>query len=392
MLTVRLLDTTDAAAPREAIEQAAAAALDGLHVGKEAIGTEFQAGQHRLRLERVDREGIVDGRWRIEVIPEPGGGERDGEPIPCPRALEEEVGEFLRECRIASPARADRVAHADYEGLVGIPKQDVLARVTASLRDPQWLHEWSSKTFGRAVRGIRLVIERPPLILLHGEPGTGKSALAHVLPDLAALDLKEEVLFVELNERIRGRGIHGLAGANLLQVTDSIARAAARVGTPAIVFLDEAEALASTRAGTDLGSGAQENVALVDALIVSIDRSRRKTDARLVFILATNLLPRIDAAILRRAEAFAFQRPDRAARRELLTRWLDGFGLTASDVEDIEGGLDRHEPAPTASDVLFGVIAPAITRAAVARRRVTSDELTLLAIQLAPTPSFPSER
>jgi hypothetical protein len=67
----------------------------------------------------------------------------------------------------------------------------------------------------------------------------------------------------------------------------------------------------------DIGSGAQENVAIVDGLIVALDRISARSRARLVLVMATNLIDGFDPAVVRRASIYQFGRPDASARKQI---------------------------------------------------------------------------
>ena len=166
-------------------------------------------------------------------------------------------------------AAAER-AQARLGGLVGIPASEVLADVTSRIRAASWLDAWSMRHYGTPIAGTFAVRNSTPFILLSGDPGTGKSVLVHQLPALVSQDTKAPLLFVQLNGRLRGSGIQGRASTELVNVFDSISKVAGKHNVPALVFLDEAEAVAGTRAAADMSSGTLENNAIVDALIVAL--------------------------------------------------------------------------------------------------------------------------
>lgn len=215
-------------------------------------------------------------------------------------------------------------------------------------------------------------------MLLAGDPGTGKSVLAHHITPILARSLGRSVLFVQLNARLRGSGIQGRAGTEVVNVFDAIADAAEQHSLPTVIFLDEAEAVAGSRAARDDSSGAQENVAIVDALIVALDRVFARSDARLVLVTATNLLGRIDPAVLRRATIYRFERPSASDRRVILEHALRG-SVDSAALDDVNAALDRPGQTLSAADVLNQVIGRAIREAAHDDQKIDPAHLLALA-------------
>jgi AAA+ superfamily predicted ATPase len=232
--------------------------------------------------------------------------------------------------------------------------------------------------YGTRIAGTFAVRNSTPFILLSGDPGTGKSVLVHQLPALVSQATQAPLLFVQLNGRLRGEGIQGRAGTNLVNVFDSISKLAGKHKVPALVFLDEAEAVAGTRAAADVSAGTVENTAIVDALIVALDTAMASQQAKLVFICASNLLARIDPAIVRRATVYNFERPNRQARRVILQNSL-GDALDASALEQLNSLLDRQGMPLTVADVLSQVVAAAIREAARRDIPIDPERLAILA-------------
>jgi SpoVK/Ycf46/Vps4 family AAA+-type ATPase len=85
--------------------------------------------------------------------------------------------------------------------------------------------------------------------------------------------------------------------------------------------------------------------------------------ARLVFICASNLLARMDPAIVRRATVYHFERPDAQARRIILRNCL-GDVFDEKAIAALDELLERPGVPLTAADVLNQVVAVAIREAA----------------------------
>jgi SpoVK/Ycf46/Vps4 family AAA+-type ATPase len=372
-----------------AVRSAVVASLRGRRLAPELVGQTFKFGAATLQLVDVRKEAQVLEEGDIEI--RAGHASVSSRHLQTVAKLRDEIGDFVRELwLVTADAPEAELARREYNQLVETPKEEVLLELEASLRPPQWISDWSRVHYGGEIAAASLLRARPALVVLAGEPGTGKSATARSAPYVLAERLTEPILFVQLNDRIRGEGIQGRAGTDLARVFDAIADVAESDAVPAMVFLDEAEGVAATRGSDDFGSGAQENVAIVDALIVAIDTVARRPETRVVFVMATNLIARLDPAIVRRGTVFPFERPTRAARMELLVAWLADLGLSRHDLTAIDRLLHRLTPPPTASDLLHRMIVPIVHGCARRGEPISLAALEEAAKCLIPTP--PADR
>lgn len=160
----------------------------------------------------------------------------------------------------------------------------------------------------------------PTGALLYGPPGTGKTLLARAIAGEAEINFVE-VAGPELLDRY--------VGESEKAVREVFERA--RQAAPAIIFFDEIDAVAASRAGGGTDSGVSDRV--VSQLLTELDQI---TDhPNLVVLAATNRRDTIDSALLRpgRLEShIAVPRPDAAARRAILEIHLSGKPL-ADDID-----------------------------------------------------------
>ena len=165
-----------------------------------------------------------------------------------------------------------------------------LREVVEFLRDPKRFKKLGAKV--------------PKGILLHGPPGTGKTLLAKAVANesRAKFFAQSAASFVEM--------FAGLGAARIRRLF-RVARKAA----PAIIFIDELDAVGATR-GSDI-SGEKDQT--LNQLLVELDGFGNSDD--LVVIAASNLLEKLDPALLRPGR---FDRqilvapPDLKGREEIL--------------------------------------------------------------------------
>src|SRR3954454_11635998 len=164
------------------------------------------------------------------------------------------------------PSSASAVTWANVAGVEEAKAE--LREVVEFLRDPKRF-----KALGAKV---------PKGILLHGPPGTGKTLLAKAAANEAKAQFfaQSAASFVEM--------FAGLGAARIRRLF-RIARKAA----PAIIFIDELDAVGATR-GHDI-SGEKDQT--LNQLLVEMDGFGESQD--LVVIGASNLLEKLDPALLR---------------------------------------------------------------------------------------------
>jgi transitional endoplasmic reticulum ATPase len=145
--------------------------------------------------------------------------------------------------------------------------------------------------------------EPPAGVLLYGPPGTGKTLLARALAGESGVNVVS-VAGPELLDKYVGESEKAVR-----EVFDR-----ARQAAPAIVFVDEIDAVAGVR-----GEESEATARVVSQLLTELDGLTENPN--LVVLAATNRRESLDPALLRpgRLEAHVeVPDPDRAARREIL--------------------------------------------------------------------------
>src|SRR6202167_5889787 len=183
-----------------------------------------------------------------------------------------------------------------------------LQEIVEFLRDPKQFEALGAKV--------------PKGILLHGPPGTGKTLLAKAVAHESGAQFfaQSAAAFVEM--------FAGLGAPRIRRLF-----AIARKHEPAIIFIDELDAVGGRR-GADF-SGEKDQT--LNQLLVEMDGFA--TSGRLVVIAASNLLDKLDPALLR---------PGRFDRQ---------IFVTPPDVKGRKGVLGVHTRDKPLGDVDLGLVA-----------------------------------
>src|SRR3989440_839839 len=201
------------------------------------------------------------------------------------------------------PSSNQAVTFADIAGVDEAKAE--LQEIVEFLRDPKAFQAMGAKV--------------PKGILLHGPPGTGKTLPAKAVANEAKASFYAQSAssFVEM--------FAGLGAARIRRLFRE-----ARKTSPAIIFIDELDAVGATR-GNDL-SGEKDQT--LNQLLVEMDGFKGTDD--LVVIAASNLLEKLDPALLRpgrfNRQVFVSP-PDLKGREEILRVHSEDKPLHEVDLE-----------------------------------------------------------
>jgi len=298
----------------------------------------------------------------------------------------------LFERRLAYPDvdAQERLAH-----LVGLDNHKArLTKILGLLVNPSGLESWA-KTHHPAANGVlNSVLRRPPLVVLAGDVGAGKSELAETIGDAVARQEKIDITLFPLSLSTRGQGRVGemtqllssafdytVGEANKLKGSSGRARGAI------ILLVDEADALAQSREATQMH---HEDRAGVNAFIRGIDRIGNGRLPAAV-IMCTNRLGALDPAVKRRAaDILIFERPDEAQRHAVLADPLKQLGFTKEQINALVAATGAQRGCAygfTFSDLTQRLL-PSIVLDAYPANAVSPARAAEIAEGMVPTPPF----
>jgi SpoVK/Ycf46/Vps4 family AAA+-type ATPase len=289
----------------------------------------------------------------------------------------------------------DPRGQADYDRLVGLDDYKArLVKETLLLVDPGQLRDWNKRHHRGELAAVSYFESRPPLFVLAGDVGTGKTALARSFGNQVARLAKVRVELYALSLNARGSGAVGemtrLISSAFKQVRDVVGKTRGgdgKAGRGIILLIDEADALAQSREAAQMH---HEDRAGVNALIRGIDDLAAER-LPVAVVMCTNRLDAIDPAVRRRAAAvFEFARPSREQRLHVLKGGLAGSGIDDREIgqlADLTGESDGCTYGFTYSDLTQRLI-PTLVLDAFPDRALTGPRAVEIARGLKPTPPF----
>ena len=288
------------------------------------------------------------------------------------------------------PDAKDRLAE-----LVGLDEhQSLLAKFLGIAINPNSLIQWSETHHPGAADSLSTLLRRPPLAVLAGDVGTGKTVLAETIGDTVARAENVPVTLFPMSLSTRGQGLVGEMTHLITEAFNYVyedakkyKRAGGKPAAASILLVDEADALAQSREAAQMH---HEDRAGVNAFIRGVDRFSEPHLPAAV-IMCTNRLSALDPAIRRRAgELLSFRRPNHSERREVLAPTLSALGLGDTQIQaivDATGRINGRAVGCTYSDLTQRLL-PSIVMRAFPSEAVDPAAAIRTAESLQPTPPF----
>jgi SpoVK/Ycf46/Vps4 family AAA+-type ATPase len=265
----------------------------------------------------------------------------------------------VTELHLRENTHPKREAMKEFEALVGIDaiKEALLDELTLIL-DRTRLDGWRAKHHAGGLAILDRAKSKAPLILLSGDVGCGKTALASCIATPVAKAIDQRIICFETPSDLRGRGHVGELSA---RVTEAFAQAKAKAKTVGrgLLVIDEADDLATHRSQMQAH---HEDRAGVNVLIKQIDQLSA-AEVPIAVIMITNRADVLDPAVVRRAVLqLLFERPGDETRAAIFTRILDGTKATEAQIRDLVKLTKRAVPY-TSSDLTDRLARLALRRA-----------------------------
>lgn len=286
-------------------------------------------------------------------------------------------------------------AQERFNRLMGLDdKKNSLSKLLGAMINPLGVKNWINKYYPNANNVLETILRRPPLIVLSGDVGSGKTELAETIGDLVARQEKIEITLLPLSLSTRGQGRVGEMTQLISAAFDYTIEEAKKLKSSSdknrggiILLIDEADALAQSRESNQMH---HEDKAGVNAFIRGIDRIA-SSKVPVVVIMCTNRLDAIDPAIRRRsADIIKFERPNEEQRKYVLELNLKPLGFSDQQIDELveaTGPKNKDSIGYSFSDITQRLL-PAIIFESYPSRSINTNDAINIAKRIIPTPQF----
>ena len=286
-------------------------------------------------------------------------------------------------------------AQERFNRLMGLDdKKNSLSKLLGAMINPLGVKNWINKYYPNANNVLETILRRPPLIVLSGDVGSGKTELAETIGDLVARQEKIEITLLPLSLSTRGQGRVGEMTQLISAAFDYTIEEAKKLKSSSdknrggiILLIDEADALAQSRESNQMH---HEDKAGVNAFIRGIDRIA-SSKVPIVVIMCTNRLDAIDPAIRRRsADIIKFERPNEEQRKYILELNLKPLGFSDQQIDELveaTGPKNKDSIGYSFSDITQRLL-PAIIFESYPSRSINTSDAINIAKRIIPTPQF----
>jgi SpoVK/Ycf46/Vps4 family AAA+-type ATPase len=211
------------------------------------------------------------------------------------------------------------------------------------LPQPRFARAWDSiitdpvvkqRLLHAAVLGLRIRSRLPfevtalhGLVLLYGQPGTGKTTLARgVAQEMAGLVEGHKARLVELNPHGLMSAEHGQSQQMVFELLCEHIPLLADDRIPTVVVLDEVESMTVSRSAASLSANPADVHRATDAVLAALDRNAAD-HSHLVMVATSNFTEALDGAFLSRADtSIEVPLPGQEAIATILARVLADLG------------------------------------------------------------------
>jgi SpoVK/Ycf46/Vps4 family AAA+-type ATPase len=273
----------------------------------------------------------------------------------------------------------------DFEKLIAIDyqKNDLLIALKL-LFNKDSIEEWHKKHHQSKLEFLSKVTEGTPLIILEGDVGCGKTALANSVSSPLGKSIDKRIVCFETPSNIRGAGRVGEI-SNRITETFNIVKSKLGKNEYGLLIIDEADDIATSR---DQNQAHHEDRAGLNVLIKQIDLVV-KDKVNLAVILITNRLSVLDPAVIRRAsKVIRFDRPDKEGREKVFKQIFSGIELTQNDLKELVERTENEHGLYSFSDLIQKVGKQAIIKSIQEDKPFSKDTYLNVLSTISPSPSI----
>ncbi|WP_452224421.1 AAA family ATPase [Lacinutrix chionoecetis] len=254
----------------------------------------------------------------------------------------------------------NKIAEKQYAELIGIDenKSNLLSSLSLLL-DNDKIKDWQTKHHKKEISIVNQIYSGTPLVILSGDVGCGKTALAQSIATPLSIKLDKKITVFETPSNIRGSG---LVGEISNRITEAFEQAKRKLGKTdlGVLIIDEADDIATSRSQNQAH---HEDRAGLNVLIKQIDLIR-KENVNLAVILITNRLEALDPAVRRRTSLnLIFERPSGEKINEVVEYIFKDIDYDKPLFEDIINYIQAQEIPYSFSDLIHRVAKQAIYKA-----------------------------
>ena len=285
--------------------------------------------------------------------------------------------------RMPEISHPNKEAKKDFNMLIGIDAQKKeLLTTLEMLLDQTKLKDWEKKFHSKGLPIMALLKTSNPLIILSGEVGCGKTALAQCIGTPLAELMKKPVKVFETPSNIRGGGLVGEISNRITEVFESV-KSKLKDNELGLLIIDEADDIATSRAQNQAH---HEDRAGLNVLIKQID-AIQKSNKRLAVIMITNRMTVLDPAIRRRTSLhLLFDRPKDDTLEEVLMWILSGVNYPPAEFDTLVAYCSKQAIPYSFSDLIQRAAKQALYKSVELQQPLTLQLYTDVLKNTEPTP------
>lgn len=235
-----------------------------------------------------------------------------------------------------------------YQQLIGIDShKESLLNTLSLLLNTEGVDKWQIKHHYKGLDILSQIETGTPLIILSGEVGCGKTALAQSIGSPLHHKLNRKVITFETPSNIRGSGMVGEVSNRITAAFEIVkSKLKNEIG---ILIIDEGDDLATSRAQNQAH---HEDRAGLNVLIKQLDLIKRQ-NIKLAVILITNRLGVLDPAIRRRASLeLTFERPNTDSLKKVFQSLFKNTDYKVNDMNDLIESAQSNQIPYSYSDLI----------------------------------------